>query len=164
MNKTGPKPRSFKARFEEKFTRGTKDECWLWNASIHGRGYGQFQTGTRAHPQMTSASRVAYELYVAKIPEGLHVCHKCDNKRCVNPAHLALGTNQENHIAASIRGFERQSEMGRPPGVYKFKGSNRKKPWVARFLRKSLGTFETAEEAYQAVLEAREKFTPMVTV
>lgn len=155
---------SLKSRFEKKFTRGGEDECWLWNASIHGRGYGQFQTGTRQRPQMTSASRVAYELYVGKIPEGMHVCHKCDNKRCVNPAHLALGTNQENHIAASVRGFGRQSEMGRPPGVYKMKDPTRKKPWVARFLRKSLGTFETEEEAYQAVLEARQDFSSMVRV
>src|SRR5690348_4704416 len=68
------------------------DDCWAWRGSINRNGYGQLSWN--AWP--ASSHRVAYQLTHGTIPEGLFVLHSCDNKLCVNPAHLYVGTQQQN--------------------------------------------------------------------
>lgn len=82
--------------FESKFRRGQPDECWEWDGCRNGKGYGQF-CNTRAH-------RFSYMVYVGKIPDGLFVCHHCDNPPCVNPAHLYAGTAKDNVRDCIARG------------------------------------------------------------
>lgn len=67
--------------------------CWLWKGGRNRRGYGKTCLGGNSN---ATAHRVAYELFKAPIPEDKHVLHTCDNPSCVNPAHLWIGTTQDN--------------------------------------------------------------------
>lgn len=86
--------------------RDGPDACWEWTAAT-GKGYGKFST---IRPRTVQAHRFAYELLVA--PAGaLMVLHGCDNRRCVNPAHLRLGTAADNSRDMVSRGRAQRGDM-----------------------------------------------------
>jgi len=86
------------SRFQAKFQKGTRKECWEWNGAKHPYGYGVIQRGQRGQG-LIRAHRLAYELhYGIMLPAGQSaiVMHTCDNPGCVNPHHLMLGSMQDN--------------------------------------------------------------------
>lgn len=91
-------------RFEAKVERCPMSGCWLWTDAPNGSGYGRIFTGGRD----VMAHRVSYEMHCGSIPDGLQVLHRCDTPACVNPAHLFLGTHDDNMADMKRKGRGRR--------------------------------------------------------
>jgi hypothetical protein len=94
--------------------QGPFGECWEWQAGLQqNTGYGMFgenRTGRLAH-------RVAFEISIGPIPDGMFICHRCDNRKCVRPSHLFVGTNQDNMTDMKVKGRASSRPNETAPGA-----------------------------------------------
>lgn len=145
----GPFPRkSMAERFWEKVDK--TDTCWVWTGA-KDKGYGRFGV---AAGNVVGAHRVAYELLVGPIPQGMEIDHRCHNPACVNPSHLRPATHKQNleHrnskpnrvAAAGYRGVLRRGRSYRAQVDQYGK-------------RHYFGSYPTAEEAAEAARLGRIK-------
>lgn len=112
-------------RFLSKVKVDEKSGCWLWQAAKNADGYGHFGV---ASSTPRKAHRVSYALFVGEIPAGMQVCHSCDTPSCVNPAHLFVGTAQDN---MDDRGSKGRTAVGVR------NGKSRITPEIAGYIRVS---------------------------
>lgn len=97
---------SVPVRYVERFWSKVErtEGCWLWRGALNAAGYGAFSVyAVRAGP--IPAHRAAYAITHGAVPHGRVVMHRCDNKQCVNPAHLEIGSQRKNARDARARGL-----------------------------------------------------------
>ncbi len=103
-------PVAIAARFWAKVDRQDDSSCWEWQGAKVSQGYGWLSIG---HNHQEYAHRMAWELVYGPIPEGIQVCHHCDNPPCVNPVHLWLGTQTDNIADRDRKGRHRGRGSGK---------------------------------------------------
>lgn len=111
------------------------DGCWPWIASRHYHGYGRFRVGRHAH---TAAHRVAWALHNGRDPGQMFVCHSCDNRWCCNPAHLWLGTNDDNMADMNAKGRHHA-----PPSKGELNGNAKLTKEQVEFIKKQIEAGKT---------------------
>lgn len=100
-----PRPkRPLAERFWSKVQVAAPEQCWQWSAYLSRDGYGKVND---SDGKKLGAHRASYRIAYGDIPEGLDVLHRCDNRSCVNPAHLFLGTDQDNMDDMRTKGRQR---------------------------------------------------------
>src|SRR5438105_15819938 len=96
------------------------DGCWNWTGPLTEHGYARVMY----HGQYVRAHRLAFELAIGPIPVGMFICHHCDNRRCVNPTHLFVGTNQDNIRDSVSKGRWHMQQVTHCPSGHEYTAEN----------------------------------------
>jgi hypothetical protein len=135
-------------RFWMKVQKGTS--CWIWTGGS-SNGYGLFTESSKGKTHI--AHRFSYEQTVGPIPDGLHLDHRCRNRRCVNPDHLRPVTNKQN---GEHRGGARRDSTTGVLGVHLSKKDKRYYTYVDHYgERHTAGAFSELDEAAEAARQLR---------
>lgn len=118
-------PLTTEERFWSKVSRA-ENGCWEWTGAGRIGGSGHFNVGNR----YARAHRFAYEATYGPIPDGLVICHRCDNPRCVRPDHLFAGTVRDNMHDCRAKG-----RLGEKRRLGLANGSTKVTPEIARCIR-----------------------------
>ena len=103
-------------RFAERLPESqTAAGCLEWRGTVAADGYGAIASGGN-HSRTLRAHRVSWEIWNGPVPPGLCVLHRCDNRACVNVAHLFLGTVADNNADRSRKGRTNRNGLPRPRG------------------------------------------------
>lgn len=94
--------------------------CWEWTGYLDEKGYGQCWSNGRSD----RAHRVAFKDKNGEIPEGTEVCHKCDNRKCVRPDHLFVGTHRDNILDMFSKNRSWQSKVTHCPRNHEYSAEN----------------------------------------
>src|SRR5580765_3798730 len=93
---------TLRQRLDFRIKQTSPDSCWPFRGSLDSHGYGQMGWQGKLH----LTHRLVWENLNGPIPNGLCVCHTCDNRKCCNPKHLFLGTKQDNYNDMTAKGRE----------------------------------------------------------
>jgi len=108
--RTGRPPTPATERFWSKVNKTAS--CWNWTGSRGNHGYGKFYPDARGQrPRCELAHRFSFALHKGQIPSGLQILHTCDNRACVNPAHLFAGTIEQNMADKLRKGRQAKGAM-----------------------------------------------------
>ena len=129
--------RSLVDRFDAKWISEPNSGCWLWIGASSPSGYGNFAVGRR----QIGAHRFSWDMRRGPIPEGMHVCHKCDVPACVNPDHLFLGTVEDN-----MNDMKRKGRAAKPRG--EASAYAKISEATARSIKYSIGTLVSVAAQY----------------
>lgn len=100
---------------EEVLSRHIKQPsgCWEWQGSKNQFGYGTILRTTDGKPKLIGVHRFAYTTWRGQIPDGKHVMHTCDNRGCINPDHLQVGTHADNMRDMVAKGRHSNAQKAR---------------------------------------------------
>jgi len=141
-------------RFWTKVNKDVSGGCWEWIGNMHNNGYGLI-TIDKKHWR---AHRLSYCMENGSIPDGMFLMHQCDNKVCVNPAHLKPGTHAENMAEMKERGRASKGPKKRltPDQIKYILESGKSLSVLTAELKVHPRTIERIRERYELVEETEE--------
>lgn len=148
--KRGPRHKDLSAMLNSRSE--PEGECLVWRGSIKQNGYGSLMA-TYKGEQFAYAHRLSYRIHNGEIPDGMHIDHTCWNRACINPAHLRLATNKQNH--ENLKGARSDSKSGIRGAIW----SSREGKYIATVWHNGKrhigGYFLDPEEAGRVAAEMR---------